>query len=76
MCLLRFQGIDEENHIDYMKQLANDVKTDLTERISQALKNLPTLDSCAAEIVSHVAFCHKRSTAFHGRACRQSDEIF
>ena len=51
-----------------MKQLSNDVKTDLTEKISQALKNLPTLDSCAAEIVSHVAFCHKRTKTFHGRA--------
>ena len=65
--MLFSQGITEKTHADYIKNLAKDVETDLTEKIGQALVSLPTLDSCTAEVVSHVAFCQKRSLEFIGR---------
>ena len=60
-------GIDETKHIDHIKKLADAVREDLTNRITVAINKFPKLDRCAAEVASHVVFCEKKSSTFHGR---------
>ncbi len=69
------QGITEKTAADYMKRLGADMTSDLTERIGAALTELPPLDACTSEVVSHVAFGEKRAKVSGVRSVLQDLDL-
>lgn len=66
-------GIQEDTHGDYMKEVGYLVYNFITQGVEEALSKAVKLDSLTQEIISHGNLCHKRGSEFRGRADLMSD---
>ena len=61
------KGIVEDEHQEYLESFASRVKEDLMAGITNAVQSQNKVDSKTIEVASHVKFCAKRASGFHGR---------